>query len=354
MARIGVTTRWSASCHSGRIAGCRCCPTAGTSCRTTRSRRRCCAQRGLGRARAAVRGWVAASRTRRRCRNSSAVNCAGWPATCNTTTCWVCRACVQWADGSFCKRSCCSQERRFTCFSCLPPRWRPRPIRHRHSRRCRRWLLTAAWLGALYAPKLLGYAEVVLSRRQRERYGGIARFAGGVAAEFGFSLLLDAVSTVAKTTAMLRQALGARTRWIPQNRADRSVGWREATRLLWPQTALGLLVFSGFATAGWVATLWALPLAGGLLAADPALRRNRRPARRAMAAPPSDRGNPRGTHHPPRSAPFAHATRDGADVAGSGRAGLRETRPSHRHIVAQACCVGMTWEADPSANLIDV
>ena len=129
--------------------------------------------------------------------------------------------------------------------------------------------LTAAWLGALYAPKLLGYAEVVLSRRQRERYGGIAWFAGGVAAEFGFSLLLDAVSTVAKTTAMLRQALGARTRWIPQNRADRSVGWREATRLLWPQTALGLLVFSGFATAGWVATVWALPLAGGLLAAIP-------------------------------------------------------------------------------------
>jgi membrane glycosyltransferase len=29
------------------------------------------------------------------------------------------------------------------------------------------------------------------------------------------------------------------------------------------------LAFAGFATAGWTATLWALPLAGGLLAAIP-------------------------------------------------------------------------------------
>ena len=68
---------------------------------------------------------------------------------------------------------------------------------------------------------------------------------------------------------MLRQVLGKVTPWTPQNRADRPVGWGEATRLLWPQTALGALVFAGFASAGWVATLWALPLAGGLLVAIP-------------------------------------------------------------------------------------
>ncbi len=39
--------------------------------------------------------------------------------------------------------------------------------------------------------------------------------------------------------------------WTPQNRDDRGVGWGEATRLLWPQTALGLVVFAGFAVAGW-------------------------------------------------------------------------------------------------------
>jgi membrane glycosyltransferase len=129
--------------------------------------------------------------------------------------------------------------------------------------------LTVAWLGALYAPKLLGYTEVALSPDKRTRYGGMARFAGGAIAEFGFTLLLDAVSIVAKTGAVVRLALGWDAGWTSQNRADRGVGWREALRLLWPQTALGALVFGGFASAGWLATLWALPLAGGLLLAIP-------------------------------------------------------------------------------------
>jgi membrane glycosyltransferase len=74
---------------------------------------------------------------------------------------------------------------------------------------------------------------------------------------------------VAKTNAMVRLACGARPDWTPQNRGDRGVRWSEAARLLWPQTALGVLAFTAFATAGWTATLWALPLAGGLLAAIP-------------------------------------------------------------------------------------
>ena len=129
--------------------------------------------------------------------------------------------------------------------------------------------LTVAWLGSLYAPKLLGYAEVALSPDKRARYGGLARFAGGAVAEFGFTLLLDAISVAAKTGAMLRMAFGARSDWTPQNRSDRGVTWGEAAQLLWQQTGLGVLVFAGFATAGWTATLWALPLAGGLLAAIP-------------------------------------------------------------------------------------
>ncbi|MEJ0018858.1 MAG: glucans biosynthesis glucosyltransferase MdoH [Acetobacteraceae bacterium] len=129
--------------------------------------------------------------------------------------------------------------------------------------------LTAAWLSALYAPKLLGYAEVALSPAKRARYGGAARFLGGAAAEVGFTLLLDAVSAVAKTLALLRLAFGARAEWAVQNRADRGVTWREAARLLWPQTLLGVLVFACFARAGWLAVAWALPLAGGLLAAIP-------------------------------------------------------------------------------------
>jgi membrane glycosyltransferase len=156
--------------------------------------------------------------------------------------------------------------------------------------------LTAAWLGALYAPKLLGYAEVALSPDKRARYGGLSRFAGGTMAELAFSLLVDAISIVAKTKALLGMVLGVRAGWARQNRADRGVGWGEAVRLLWPQTVLGALAFAGFASAGWVATLWALPLAGGLvlaiplcvLSADPRVGRWMR--RRRIGAVPEEIG----------------------------------------------------------------
>ena len=129
--------------------------------------------------------------------------------------------------------------------------------------------LALAWLGALYAPKLLGYLEVGLSPHKRRRYGGLPRFAAGAAAEFVFMLLVDAVSAVAKTGAMLHLACGARQGWTAQNRTDRGVSWREASRLLWPHTLLGVLTFAGFLAGDWTATLWALPPAGGLLAAVP-------------------------------------------------------------------------------------
>jgi membrane glycosyltransferase len=134
-----------------------------------------------------------------------------------------------------------------------------------------RWALalSLAWPGALYSPKLLGYAEIALSPEKRARYGGAARFMLGAMAEFGFSLLLDAISAVAKTLGMARLALGVPPQWTPQNRSDRGVSWREAACILWPQTLLGVVVFAAFSDSSRTAALWALPFAGGLLAAIP-------------------------------------------------------------------------------------
>jgi membrane glycosyltransferase len=128
---------------------------------------------------------------------------------------------------------------------------------------------TVIWSGALYAPKLTGYLEILLSREKRMLYGGGARVAIGIALETVFTLLLDAINVVAKTIAMGRVALGLRAAWTPQNRADRGVSWVEAARLLWPQTLLGLLVFAGFSRAGWTASAWAAVFAGGLVVAIP-------------------------------------------------------------------------------------
>ncbi len=126
-----------------------------------------------------------------------------------------------------------------------------------------------AWFGALYLPKLCGYAQVLLQPAARARYGGGGWFALGAGCEFFFTLLLDAIGVVSKTLAMLRLALGARAGWTAQNRADRGVRWAEAARMLWPHTLFGALCLLGIGGAGWVAMLWALPLMGGLVAAIP-------------------------------------------------------------------------------------
>jgi len=126
-----------------------------------------------------------------------------------------------------------------------------------------------AWTAAVFSPKLLGYLEVLLFPARRARYGGGWRFAAGAMLEFVFALLLNAITEVHKTLAILRLALGRRAAWLPQNRSDRGVGWGEASRMFWPHTLVGVAAFAGFAQAGWAAVLWGLPFAGGLLAAVP-------------------------------------------------------------------------------------
>jgi membrane glycosyltransferase len=129
--------------------------------------------------------------------------------------------------------------------------------------------LTLAWAGALYAPKLLGYLEVLISRAKRTRYGGTARFLAGTLAETIFTLIYDAIGPLTKTIAIARLMLGAQPGWTVQNRSARGVGWAEAARLCWPHTLMGIAVFAAFACAGPRAVLWALPFAGGLLLAVP-------------------------------------------------------------------------------------
>jgi membrane glycosyltransferase len=129
--------------------------------------------------------------------------------------------------------------------------------------------LTLAWSGALYAPKLLGYLEVLTSRAKRTHYGGVARFLAGVLAETIFTLTYDAIGPLSKTIAIARLVLGAQPGWAAQNRSARGVGWIEAARLGWPHTLLGIAVFAAFACAGGRAMLWAAPFAGGLLLAVP-------------------------------------------------------------------------------------
>jgi membrane glycosyltransferase len=119
------------------------------------------------------------------------------------------------------------------------------------------------------APKLAGYAEMLLRPERARAYGGRRAFARGMAAELLASAVLQPVRAVHQTGFLLALPFGRRIGWKPQNRADRGVGWLDAARLLWPHTLLGLLaLWFVAATAPWA--LWlAVPWMGGLLLAIP-------------------------------------------------------------------------------------
>jgi membrane glycosyltransferase len=123
--------------------------------------------------------------------------------------------------------------------------------------------LALAWPLTLYGPKLLGYAQVLLSPTERARYGGGARFALGALSE------IDAPATLSKSIALARVLRGAPLRWSPQNRDERGVGWREAFGQFWPHTLFGIFVFAALLHGSCGAALWAAPFAGGLLVAIP-------------------------------------------------------------------------------------
>ena len=156
-------------------------------------------------------------------------------------------------------------------------------------------LLAAGWL-CHFAPKLAGYAEVLLKPALAARYGGRAAFARGAAAEIAFTQFLEPVSLLNKARLLLLLPFGWRGGWAPQHRAERGVAWGDAWRLLWPHTLVGLGSAALLASASRGALLWALPFLAGLilavpfcvLTADPGFSRRLR--RRGIAAMPEELG----------------------------------------------------------------
>ena len=129
--------------------------------------------------------------------------------------------------------------------------------------------ITAAWVGVFFAPKLVGFAQVLGSERARGRWGGTRLFLSGVLVETLFTLLLDAAGQFDRTITLAGLLAGRAVSWPAQNRDARTVSWREAAARFWPHTLFGVAVFGGLAVGGWTPVLWALPFAGGLLTVIP-------------------------------------------------------------------------------------
>lgn len=129
-------------------------------------------------------------------------------------------------------------------------------------------LMLFGW-SCYYAPKLLGYAEVLLKPVLAARYGGRARFAAGAAAEIAFTTLFEPARILHQARFLCALPFGARTGWAPQNRTDRGVAWGDAARMLWPETLFGVALTAIFTSASGCALALAAPFLLSLLLAIP-------------------------------------------------------------------------------------
>lgn len=126
------------------------------------------------------------------------------------------------------------------------------------------------WLALMYwSPKLFGAAELALDPARRAQWGGGALLAQGVAAEFLFDLLLMPIRIVAHSIGIVALLAGRTVGWAPQQREAGHLPALQAIRALWWQTLIGVVLLAGFASAGWLPLLWALPFLLGPVLAIP-------------------------------------------------------------------------------------
>lgn len=132
-------------------------------------------------------------------------------------------------------------------------------------------------------PKLMGVADIAVTRGGAARYGGRLRFAIGVIVELVFSLLMAPMVALRVSIFMVGLlGFGKSVIWGGQNRDAYRLTWGDAAQGLWPQTLFGgAMLLSIGLIAGWGVVPWALPMILGLglaipfavLTADPRLGR---------------------------------------------------------------------------------
>lgn len=127
-------------------------------------------------------------------------------------------------------------------------------------------LLLAMYL----APKLAGFADILLTRGGVRRYGGAARFLVSAVIEVVFAFLQGAVSSFRTTLFMIGLVFGrVRIGWNGQARDAHALSFATAFAGLWPHLLFGIYLFVTLGLLAPAVLIWSLPLTAGYLLAIP-------------------------------------------------------------------------------------
>lgn len=120
--------------------------------------------------------------------------------------------------------------------------------------------LFATMMTIVFAPKIFGMIEALVSAPKRHDYGGGWRLLLSGAVEIVFGTFLAPIMAVAQTVFIAGLFLGRKLTWAGQVRDVRRVSLGEAMRGLWPQTLIGVSMVAALAVFAPGALPWAGPM----------------------------------------------------------------------------------------------
>ena len=125
--------------------------------------------------------------------------------------------------------------------------------------------LLALGIAFIILPRIMNLTRALGDRTERRGFGGGGRLLASAVAEQVFSILLTPLLSLITIGFVLQTFAGRVVPWVAQSRADRDVGWGEATKLLKGNLAAGIFLgAAAIAGGGWYA-LWMSATVAGLL-----------------------------------------------------------------------------------------
>lgn len=93
-----------------------------------------------------------------------------------------------------------------------------------------------------YLPKIAGAVDVIVRKKESQRFGGRIVFAKSLLLETFFSCLMTPITWLNHSFFMIGLALGHQGGWSAQSRDDHVISWRDASRQFFPHTLLGVFL----------------------------------------------------------------------------------------------------------------